>query len=107
MKIAALCDRDTAIALRMGGIHEVHVPDNNAEKTWNQLSDRDDIGILFVTEKIADTVGKKMREYRLRNTFPLILEIPDKKGRKEDHIDYISHLTKRAVGIDVSKQQKR
>ena len=34
---------------------------------------------------------------------PIIVEIPDKKGRIKDHVDYISRLIKKAVGVEVEK----
>ena len=103
MKLAAICDRDTAVGLRLAGIQELHVPNGNTKEIWNQISERDDIGVLFVTEKISENLGKYLKEYRIRNTIPIIVEIPDKKGRIKDHVDFVSHLIKKAVGIEVKK----
>ena len=103
MKLAALCDKDTAAGLRLAGIHELHIPNGNPNVVWKQLSERDDIGVVFITEKIAGDISRDLNEYRLRNALPIIVEIPDKKGRKKDHVDYVSHLIKKAVGIEVNK----
>ena len=105
MKIAGICNKDTAVGLRFAGVQELYVPDENAVNIWKELSERDDIGVVFVTEKIAEDIGKHLNEYRLRNTLPIIVEIPDKKGRKTDHVDYISHLIKKAVGVEVGKER--
>jgi len=105
MKIAAICDNDTAVGLRLAGLQELYVPDDDAVKTWNQLSERDDIGIVFITEKIAEDIGKHLKEYRIRNNIPIVVEIPDKKGRKKDHLDFVSHLIKKAVGVEISKEK--
>lgn len=101
MKLAALCDRDTAVGLRLSGIQELYVPNGNARDIWNQISEREDIGILFVTEKIAEDLGKYLKEYRIRNNIPIIVEIPDKKGRIKDHVDFVSHVIKKAVGVEI------
>lgn len=103
MKLAALCDKDTAVGLRLAGIQEIYVSEGNEVKLWNQISERDDIGIVFINEKIAEDLGKYLKEYRLRNNVPIIIEIPDKKGRRKDHVDFVSHLIKKAVGIEVKK----
>ena len=103
MKLAALCDRDTAVGMRLAGIQELYIPDDNALVLWNELAQRDDIAIVFVTEAIADQIHKHLNEYRIRNTIPIVVEIPDKKGRRADHIDFVSHLIKKAVGIEVNK----
>ncbi|MEA2055429.1 MAG: V-type ATP synthase subunit F [Candidatus Thermoplasmatota archaeon] len=101
MKIAGICDQDTATGLRLAGVKELHVSNDDAVKLWNHLTDRDDIGIVILTEKIAEDLGQHLHDYRLRNSIPIILEIPDKKGRDKDHIDFVSHLIKKAVGIEI------
>ena len=101
MKLAALCDNDTAVGFRLAGVQELFVPNGNIRDLWNQISERDDIGILFVTEKVAEDLGKYLKDFRIRNNIPIIVEIPDKKGRIKDHVDFVSHLIKKAVGIEV------
>ena len=103
MKLAALCDKDTAVGLRLAGVQEIYVSEGNEVKLWNQISERDDIGIVFINEKIAEDLGKYLKEYRLRNNVPIIIEIPDKKGRRKDHVDFVSHLIKKAVGVEINK----
>jgi len=103
MKLAALCDKDTAVGLRLAGIQEIYVSEGNEVKLWDQISERDDIGIVFINEKIAEDLDKYLKEYRLRNNVPIIVEIPDKKGRRKDHVDFVSHLIKKAVGVEINK----
>lgn len=103
MKLAAFCDKDTAVGMRLAGIYELFIPDKNVLDIWNQIKEREDIGILFLTEKIATDLGKYLREFRIRNNIPIIVEIPDKKGRMKDHVDFVSHLIKKAVGIEIKK----
>ena len=105
MKIAAFCDNDTAVGLRLAGVQEIYLPDENSVKTWNQIIERDDVGIVFITEKIAEEIDKHLKDYRLRNNIPIVVEIPDKKGRKKDHIDFVSYLIKKAVGVEVNKEK--
>lgn len=105
MKLAALSDKDTAVGLRLAGIQELFVPNGNAKEIWNQIIERDDIGILFVTEKIAEELDKYLKDFRIRNIIPIIVEIPDKKGRLKDHVDFVSHVIKKAVGVEISKER--
>lgn len=104
MRLSAICDKDTAVGLRLAGIHELFIPDDNPIKILDKISERDDVGVIFITEKIAKKISKDLKEFRLRYDIPIILEIPDKTGRLEDHIDFVSHLVKRAVGIDIGKK---
>ncbi len=101
MKMAALCDNDTAIGFRLAGIQDLFVPNGNAKELWNKICERDDIGILFITEKIAEDLGKYLKEFRVSHDTPIIVEIPDKKGRMKDHVDFISQLIKKAVGVEI------
>ena len=103
MKIAAFCDKDTAMGFRLSGIKEIYIGEENEITTWNKIIEKDDIGIILINEDIVEKLGKILNEFRLRNNIPIIIEIPDKKGRKKDHIDYISYLIKRAVGIELKK----
>jgi V/A-type H+-transporting ATPase subunit F len=105
MKLAALCNKDTAIALRLAGVQELFIPDGKADDLWTKISERDDIGVVFITEDIAENISKQLNEYRLRNALPIIVEIPDKKGRRKEHVDYVSQLIKKAVGVEISKEK--
>jgi len=105
MKLAAFCDIDTAVGMRLAGVSELFIPNGNTLDIWNQIIKRDDIGILFVTEKTAEDLGKYLKDFRIRNNIPIIVEIPDKKGRIKDHVDFISHVIKKAVGVEISKER--
>jgi V/A-type H+-transporting ATPase subunit F len=103
MRLAAFCDNDTAVGMRLAGVNDLFIPNGDTLDVWNKITERDDIGILFITEKIAEDLGKYLKEYRIRNNIPIIVEIPDKKGRISEHVDFVSHLIKKAVGIEVKK----
>ena len=105
MKLAAICDKDTAVGLRLAGVYELFIPDENPVKMLDEISERNDIGVVFITERIAESISKDLKEFRLQNDTPILVEIPDKKGRLEDHVDFISHLIKKAIGMDISKQE--
>ncbi len=105
MKLAAFCDHDTAVGLRLGGIHEIYICEDNPQVVFNQIRGRTDIGVLFVTESLAKQLDKPLKEFRLTHPLPLIVEIPDKRGHSEGHIDHISYLIKKAVGIDMSRKE--
>jgi V/A-type H+-transporting ATPase subunit F len=105
LKIAAFCDSETAVGLRLVGVKDLFIPNNNERELWNQIKERNDIGILFITEKIAEILDKYLKDFRLINNVPIIIEIPDKKGRIKEHVDFVSHLIKKAVGIEVNKEK--
>ena len=104
MKLAAFCDSDTATGFRLAGLKEIFIPDGDEKDIWIKITERDDIGVLFITEGIASSIDNYLKDFRLRNNVPIIVEIPDKHGRREDHVDFVTHLIKKAVGIEVSKK---
>ena len=105
MKITGLFDKDTATAFRLAGIKDIYISNGNVLKKWEEIIQRNDIGLILITERISDEIKTKINEFRLKNTIPIIVEIPDKNGRIVDHIDYISNLIKKAVGVDLIKDK--
>jgi V/A-type H+-transporting ATPase subunit F len=104
MKIAALCDQDTGVGLRLAGITQIHTPnEQDILPVWNTLQEDHSLGVILVTERIATRLDKHLRDFRLQHPLPVIIEIPDKKGPIKDHIDFVSQLIKKAVGIEVTK----
>jgi len=105
MKIAGLIDNDTAIGLRLAGLKDLYISNGNIYEKWDEIIKRDDIGIILITEKNAEIIKNRLDIFRLKNNIPIIVEIPDKNGRIISHVDYISNLIKKAVGIEIIKDK--
>ncbi len=103
MKIAAFCDHDTATGFRLAGVKDIFIPDGDEKDIWIKITERNDIGILLISEQISQNLDKYIRDYRFTHNIPIILEIPDKKGKIKDHIDFVSYLIKKAVGVEVNR----
>lgn len=104
MKIAAICDEYLAIGLELAGVHEVYVPEGNEREIFNEIIEREDVGILFITENIAKVLRRDLKEFFLQGKrFPIIVEIPGKE-KVEGYVDNISALIKRAVGISIDRR---
>lgn len=104
MKIVAICDDDTAIGLELAGVHEVYVPEGDERELFHDILEREDVGIMLVTENVARSISKDLREFFLRGKeFPIIVEIPGKE-KIEGYMDNISTLIKRAVGINIERR---
>ena len=104
MKITGLLDKDTAIGFRLAGVKDLYISDGDSLNKWDEIIKQDDIGIIFITEKIAKEIRNKLNDFRMKNNIPIIVEIPDKNGRIKDHTDYISNLIKKAVGVEIIKK---
>ncbi|NHK32589.1 MAG: V-type ATP synthase subunit F, partial [Asgard group archaeon] len=44
MKLIGICDKDTAVGLRLAGVKDLYIPNGNLINIWNEISDRNDIG---------------------------------------------------------------
>jgi V/A-type H+-transporting ATPase subunit F len=103
MKIAAFCSRDTATGFRLAGVKDIFISEGNEKEIWNRIIERNDIGILLINEQISQNLDRYIRDYQMANNIPIIIEIPNKKGRIEDHVDFVTYLIKKAVGVEVNK----
>ncbi len=73
--------RDTWVGLRLAGIDGVLVRNrNDALKSLKSAMKDKDVGIVILTEKVADMIKDEVMELKLKSNIPLIIEIPDRKG---------------------------
>ncbi|ASA78557.1 MULTISPECIES: V-type ATP synthase subunit F [Thermococcus] len=102
MKIAVLGDKDTALGFRLAGAHEVYSFDDtplDMERLRNKLKElveRDDIGIILITERFVGKV--ELPEV----TVPIILQVPDKSGSKLGE-EAIKEIVRRAIGVELKR----
>lgn len=92
---------DTLVGMRLSGITGVVVRDKNeALKEFNNCLANKDIAILIVTEKIFDFLKDELIKIKLKNKFPLVVEIPTRDGLKRDD-DFITKYINESIGINV------
>jgi V/A-type H+-transporting ATPase subunit F len=102
MKIAVLGDKDTALGFRLAGAHEVYSFDDtplDMERLRNKLKElveRDDIGIILITERFVGKV--ELPEV----TVPIILQVPDKSGSRLGE-EAIKEIVRRAIGVELKR----
>lgn len=102
MKIVAIGDEDTVTLFRFLGI-EGYIADKNLHKNFQDIVSQEDVAVIIVTEKVADELMDEIAYIKLQRDLPIIVEIPDKKGKREDREDSIGRLIKRAVGVEIEK----
>ncbi|KXB01060.1 hypothetical protein AKJ43_03705 [candidate division MSBL1 archaeon SCGC-AAA261D19] len=104
MKIASITDSTTAVGLRLGGIKETHEAEDIVEagELFEELVKKE-IGILIITEKLAQGMRKKINKFTEEKERPIIAEIPDKGGPIPERKEVIRTLIKRAVGVEIKR----
>jgi len=101
MKIAVIGDEDTVALFAYAGASETMVANDDVETQFDGLVDQPDVGIIIITERIADQIMKKITKIKMQRELPIIVEIPDKQGNLADRENSLDTLIRRAVGVGV------
>jgi len=102
MKFFLLSDNvDTLTGMRLAGIKGILV--HERKEVLAALEDacsRSDIGILLVTELLAEKVAEELKSVRLDSTKPIVTIIPDRHGERR-RSDYITNYIKESIGLKI------
>jgi V/A-type H+-transporting ATPase subunit F len=103
MRISVIGDFDTIVGFRLAGIKDAHevVEPKDAVPILKELVKDKNVGLIIITEKIADEIRSETKSIFECRTMPLLVEIPDKGGPIEKKVDPIKELIKRAVGVEI------
>ena len=100
MKFYLISDNaDTLMGMRLAGIEGVVVKERTA--VLGELSnafEREDIGIVLITEKLIKLCPDEIYDLKLNRKSPLIVEIPNKEGAS-NITQSIEKYVSEAVGI--------
>ncbi len=99
MKYTIIGDEDAVLGFGMVGVKGkiVESPEEAEEAFKASLEDRD-VGIVIITERIAELIRPLVDRFIFTRTFPLIVEIPDRKGRIAGKPG-IREMVNEAIGI--------
>lgn len=102
MKFFLITDNiDTQIGLRLVGVKGVTVHEKSEViKVLEGLKEKEDIGILLITEKIAELIPDELNAMRLSKKLPLITVIPDRHGSRRPK-DFITRNVEEAIGVRI------
>lgn len=102
MQIYLISDnRDTLVGMRLAGVKGTIVNDKKeAEKLLESLLKNKNIGIVLLTERLAEEIRSKIDFIKIKRDIPLIVEIPDRFGSIKDE-NYITSYIKDSIGINV------
>lgn len=110
MKVVVVGKKDMAVGFSLAGVNEVYTPedDHEAKKLMEKLIGSSDVGVILLSESIAEEIREHLqqRKKRKEDVYPIIVEIPDKEGPIEGKEDPLQDKIKRAVGIDVNKEER-
>lgn len=102
MKIFLISDNiDTKIGFQLAGIEGVvvHEKDEVEQAISEVLLDKE-IGVLLITEKLGELVPNSIKDIKLNNHIPLVVEIPDRHGTRRTN-DSITKYVREAIGLKI------
>lgn len=101
MKYYVIGDQDTVLGFRMVGVEgRTAESETEAGRVFEEALKEGDIGVIIITERTADLIRPRVNEYLYREQFPLILEIPDRRGPVEGRPG-MREIVNAAIGISL------
>lgn len=102
MKIFLLSDNThTLSGMRLSGVEGIVVHEREEIlKELVKVKKRRDIGILIITELLAERVQSELNEMKLSHGLPIIVEIPDRHGTRRSP-DFLTKYIKESVGLKI------
>ncbi len=99
MKSFLLSDnRDTYLGLKLAGIDGVYLQKNDDVLAAYKEALSKEYGIIFITEKIYQTIKEEVIKTKTTKKIPLITVIPDRHGYANEKEKITSYI-KQSIGL--------
>ncbi|HUV06779.1 MAG TPA: V-type ATP synthase subunit F [Spirochaetia bacterium] len=99
MKYFIIGDEDAVLGFGMVGVKGRTVGGvEEAEAAFKEVLEDREVGIIIITERIADLIRPLVDRFIFTQAFPLIVEIPDRRGKMEGKLP-LREMVNRAIGI--------
>ena len=99
MKYSIIGDEDTVLGFGIVGVSgKIATNPDEAQRAFQAILEDRETGIIIITERIADMIRSTVDKYLFTVSFPLIVEIPDRKGTKPGRPG-IKEMVNAAIGL--------
>lgn len=95
-KIAVIGDSDFRLGFKLAGVQEVFTKENYEEKI-QEITERDDIGILVVKEEDLQELTKRVRQDIGSSVNPVVVSLSE-----EAESERLQEKIKKAIGADIT-----
>lgn len=101
MKMLVIGHPETVLGFSLVGVHgQVARTAEEVNQALDETLSAEDVGIVLVTEDVADLIQPRMDQLKLRSTVPLVVEIPGPEGPRPDRPS-LSEVIRRAIGVRI------
>jgi V/A-type H+/Na+-transporting ATPase subunit F len=99
MKVLVIGHPEAVLGFSLAGVSG-RVATNAAEvnQALDDVQASKDVGIVLVTQDVAQLIPARMEHLKLRSTIPLVVEIPGQGGAPEGE-QSLGEIVLRAIGI--------
>ena len=99
MKYSIIGDEDTVLGFGMVGVTgKVASDTEGAKRAFSAIIEDKETSIIIITERVADMIRPIVDKYLFTESFPLIVEIPDRGGTKPGRPG-IREMVNAAIGL--------
>ena len=99
MKYFIIGDEDAVLGFGMVGVQGRTAQNRDeADAAFKIALEDNDVGIIIITERVAELIRLQVDRYVFSKQFPLIVEIPDRLGKIEGRLG-IREMVNEAIGI--------
>jgi V/A-type H+-transporting ATPase subunit F len=99
MRYYIIGDEDAVLGFGLVGVEGKDVQNaGQAQEAFTAALEQSDIGIIIITERVADLIRPQVDRFIFTRNFPLIVEIPDRLGPLEGKSG-IREMVNQAIGI--------
>jgi V/A-type H+-transporting ATPase subunit F len=101
MKVLVIGHPEAVLGFSLVGVHgQVAATAQETNQALDEALSAADVGIILVTEDVAELVEVRMDELKRRSTVPLVVEIPGPESTQADHPS-LSEVIRRAIGVKI------
>jgi V/A-type H+-transporting ATPase subunit F len=102
MKVFILSDNThTLTGMRLSGVEGIVVHEREEIlKELAKVKEKRDIGILLITELLAERVQLELNKMKLSRSLPIIVEIPDRHGTRRPP-DFLTRYIRESIGLKI------
>lgn len=102
MKVFMLSDNThTLTGMRLSGVEGVVVHEREEIlKELAKIKEKRDIGILLITELLTEKIQPELKEMKVSQNLPIIVEIPDRHGTRRPP-DFLTRYIRESIGLKI------
>jgi V/A-type H+-transporting ATPase subunit F len=99
MKVLVIGHPEAVLGFSLAGVGgRVATSAEEVNRALDEAQASKDVGIVLVTQDVAELIPARMERLKLRSTVPLVVEIPSRGGAPEGEAS-LGEIVLRAIGI--------